>query len=410
MSAPRRGLGRREFLAGGIAAAAAMGAGRALGANEKIGLALIGSGGRGRTLMGQHFSKQPGIEFRAICDVYEPNLKAGVAAASPTAAPYLDYHDVLGRKDIDGVVVATPDHWHARMVIDAVEAGKDVYVEKPMAHKPEEGFAVVEAVRRTGRVVQVGTQRRSYDLFMEGKKVFDAAQKGPVHLVSGWWFNQQLSLGGGGELEGKLDWERWLGSAPRRPLDTVRFRNWYYFWDYSGGLMVGQAAHVIDAINWFMGSTFPDTCTVIAGRPHLKGAEVPETTCILMEYPEDFVVNFTVCYATMRYPTPGDQMKQFHGISARFDIGRESYALYRENRDAKGREVNMVAHKEAWGTFTSATDAHAANFLDCVRTRKDPHAPVEAGNATNVALCMAMESLKAGKKVRWNREKRAMES
>src|SRR5690606_27634763 len=145
------------------------------------------------------------------------------------------------------VIVATPDHWHARMTIDAVEAGKDVYVEKPMCHQIDEGFDVIEAVRRTKRVVQVGTQRRSYDLFLEGKKVMDSGAVGDVRLVNGWWYNHASSTRAA-TLEGDLDWEKWLGPAAKRPLDAMRFRNWYYFYDYSGGLMIGQAAHVVDCI------------------------------------------------------------------------------------------------------------------------------------------------------------------
>ena len=138
------------------------------------------------------------------------------------------------------------------MVIDAVEAGKDVYVEKPLCHTMEEGFQVIEAVRRTRRVVQVGTQRRSYTLFLEGKKVFDEGRCGKVRLVTAWWYNQQGALTTA-KIEGRLDWEKWLGPAPEGPLDEMRFQNWYHFWEYSGGLTVGQAAHVIDAINMLMG-------------------------------------------------------------------------------------------------------------------------------------------------------------
>jgi len=399
-------LRRRQFLARGVLGlgVAAIGGQRVIGANEKVGLGLLGSGGRGQTLMG-HFLKVPGVEFRAICDVYEPNLKAGVAKGSPTAAGYADYREVLARKDIDAVVVATPDHWHARMTIDAVEAGKDVYVEKPLCHTVDEGFQVVEATRRTRRVVQVGTQRRSYELFMEGKKVKDAAKMGPVRLVTSWWFNQQTQLGPG-SIDGKLDWEKWLGSAPKRPLDGVRFRNWYYFWDYSGGLMVGQAAHVIDAINYLMGSSYPLAVSASAARVHLDGAEVPETTSMAIEYPEDYLAVVTIAYNTMRYPTPRDQMHQFHGLHGRFDIGRESFALHGESMD---RDARPLAAKEMFGTFQQATDAHAANFIDCCRSRKDPNAPVEAGHYTNVALCMAMESLKTRRRVVWNGEDRKME-
>ena len=371
---------------------------------ETLGLGLIGSGGRGQTLV-RHFLKQPHVEFHAVCDVYEPNLKAGLQATSPTSSGHSDYRELLDRKDVAAVIVATPDHWHARMTVDALEAGKDVYVEKPLGHTVEDGFRVVDAVKRTGRLVQVGTQRRSYPLFQDGKKVFAEAGLGAIKLVSGWWFNQQAGLSSG-SIDGKLDWERWLGSAPKREQDGLRFRNWYYFWDYSGGLMVGQLAHVIDAIIWFMGSSYPLTVTASNGRPHLAGAEVPETTHVAIEYPEDYLVSFNVAYQTMRYPTPRDQLIQYHGLKARFDIGRESFALHRESME---RETPPAVEKTAFGTFTAATDAHTANFLDCVRTRKTPNAPAEAGHHVNVALCMAMESLRSGRRVRWNAEKRAME-
>jgi predicted dehydrogenase len=136
---------------------------------EKIGVGLIGCGGRGNTLL-KHFLERPDVEVRGVCDVHEPRLKAARAAASPSAAPFDDYRSLLERKEIDAVVIATPDHWHSRMVIDAAEAGKDSYVEKPLCHKLDEGFQVVEAVRRTHRVVQVGTQRRSYSPSSRGRR------------------------------------------------------------------------------------------------------------------------------------------------------------------------------------------------------------------------------------------------
>ena len=171
--------------------------------------------------------------------------------------------------------------------------------------------------------------------------------------------------------------------------------------------MVGQAAHIVDAINWLRGSTYPLAVTTTAGRNHLEGAEVPETTSMAIEYPEDYLAIFTVGYSAMRYPTPRDQMVQFHGLHARFDIGRESFALYGESMD---RDAPPLASREAYGTFPAATDAHAANFIDCCRTRKEPNAPALAGHHANVTLCMAMESLRTGRRIRWNAEKRATES
>src|SRR6185436_15320598 len=155
-------MNRRTFLAATAAAQS-----RILGANDRVRAGIIGAGGRGRYLTGQF--KEAGAEVGAVCDVYEPNLQAGLKEASTGARPFRDYRRLLEDKALDAVIVATPDHWHARMVIDAVEAGKDVYVEKPMAHTIDEGFRMIEAARRTKRVVQVGTQRRSMELFQRAR-------------------------------------------------------------------------------------------------------------------------------------------------------------------------------------------------------------------------------------------------
>jgi len=389
---------RRVFVAASAASAAA-----AAGAVGRVRAGIIGSGGRGRYLTAQF--REIGAEMAAVCDVYEPNLKAGLAAASTGARSYGDYRKLLEDRSIDAVIVATPDHWHARMVIDAVEAGKDVYVEKPMAHAIDEGFRVIEAARRTKRVVQVGMQRRSFDLFQEGKRIMESGQTGDVRLVTAWWLNHQDSLRER-KLEGKLDWKQWLGSAPQRDVDPLRFFNWYYFWDYSGGLMVGQAAHVVDAILWFMNSTFPTAVTCAGGRVGLKGAEVPETTVMNIEYPENYLATFTVGYKAMRYAMINDQCKQFHGSKARFDMGREFYSLWPQSTEP---DMKPSLEKRRPGSFEPATRAHIRNFLECIQTRKDPNATVEMGQHTNVVLCMAVEALRQGRRMKWNGAARRVE-
>jgi len=159
---------------------------RILGANDRIRAGIVGAGGRGRYLTAQF--KELGVDMAAVCDVYEPNLQAGLKEASTGARPFHDYRQLLDDKGLDAVIVATPDHWHARMVIDAVEAGKDVYVEKPLAHMIEEGFQIIDAVRRTRRVVQVGTQRRSAALFLEAKRIMESNQLGEIRLVTSAWY------------------------------------------------------------------------------------------------------------------------------------------------------------------------------------------------------------------------------
>jgi len=388
---------RRTFLL-----STAISAARMAGANDHIRGGIIGSGGRGQFLTANF--KELGVEMAAVCDVYEPNLQKGLKAASTGAKPYDNYKSLLEEKSIDVVVIATPDHWHAQMVIDAVEAGKDVYVEKPMVHVIDDGFRVIEAVRRTKRVVQVGTQRRSYDVFQEGKALMDRV--GEVRLVNAWWLNHQKSLSQV-QLAGKLDWNQWLGPAPRHHVDAARFFNWYYFYDYSGGLMVGQAAHVIDAIHWFMNSTYPLTVTCAGGFVNLEGAEIPETTSMAIDYPENYLAVFTVGYKAMHYAPANDQLMQFHGSKARLDMGREGYAQYLQS-DAV--EMFPTIEKKQPGSFEGATRAHIRNFMECVRSRKDPNATVEMGQQSSVVLAMAVESMRSGRRLKWNASTRKMEA
>jgi predicted dehydrogenase len=393
-------MDRRSFLAATTAAAQS----RILGANDRITAGVIGTGGRGRFLTGQF--KELGANIAAVCDVYQPNLDAGLKDASTGARAFRDYRQLLEDKSLDAVVVATPDHWHARMSIDAMEAGKDVYVEKPLAHTIDEGFAMIDAVRRTKRILQVGTQRRSAELFLQAKGIMDSGQLGPVHLITSQWLNRQTSLADR-KLTGELDWAQWLGPTAKRPLDPVRFFNWYYFWDYSGGLLVGQAAHIVDAIQWFMNSKEPLAVTCIAGKNHLTGGEVPETATMTMEFPEDYIATFTLGYHAMRYNMFNDQLKSFHGGKARFDVGREWYSLYPESTAV---EMKPSVEMKKPGSFNFATLSHIRNFMDCVRSRKEPNAPVEGGQATNIVLCMAMDSMRKGARLRWNSQARRVEA
>jgi len=374
----------------------ALAAATAFGANERVRVGLIGSGGRGRFLAGEF--KEVGLEVAGVCDVYEPNLAAGLKVASTGAKSFDNYKRLLDDKSFDAVVVATPDHWHSRMVIDAVEAGKDVYVEKPLAHTIQEGFDMIAAVRRTKRIVQVGTQRRSSELFQRAKELAAPKSLGDVRLVTSHWLNHTAALSQR-KLEGKLDWEQWLGPAAKQPASDFRFFNWYYFWDYSGGLLVGQAAHIVDAIIWFMGSGQPSAVTCTGGQVNLAGGEIPETAIIAIEFPDNYLATFTLGYKAMRYNAANDQLMQFHGSKARLDVGREGYALYPESNVV---EMKPSAQESLPGSFGSAARSHIRNFLECIRSRKEPNAPVEAAQSTNIVLVMALASLRAGRRLRWD--------
>ncbi|MBL8173442.1 MAG: Gfo/Idh/MocA family oxidoreductase [Bryobacterales bacterium] len=383
--------------------AIAAGAASLLPAADRVRGGIIGSGGRGRLLTAEF--KEIGVEMAAVCDVYETNLNAGLKIASTGAKPSDNYKRLLDDKSIDVVVIATPDHWHAQMTIDAVQAGKDVYVEKPLCHTVEEGFRMIDAVKRTGRIVQVGTQRRSMPLFLEAKQIMDSGSLGAVRLVNSWWLNHTSSFSSR-KIDGKLDWNQWLGSAPKAPMSSERMFNWYWYWDYSGGLLIGQAAHVVDAISWFMNSKFPLAVTATGMKPNIAGAEVPETATMTIEHPDHFAI-FTLGYKAMRYPLTNDQLKQFHGDKARFDVGRESYALFKENPKAIDPKPDRESKQP--GAFNAAVRFHIRNFLECCKSRQQPTATVEQVHYSNVALCMAMESLKSGRRVKFNSTTRRME-
>ena len=397
-------MNRRTFLNSAAAGMTAASAQRVLGANDRIGIGTVGTGGRGRTLT-RYFKENDKADTRAVCDIYEANLALGAETAGPDTKTYHEYERLLENNDIDAVIVATPDHWHAPITIAACEAGKDVYVEKPMCHTIDEAYQMIDAVRRTNRVVQVGTQRRSYDLFREGKKVMESGRIGEVKLVNSWWYNN-VTRARNPTVEGKVDWERWQGYTEKREFDPFRFRNWYWFYDYSGGLTSGQGAHILDCINWYMDAKFPSAVTCVGIDSAVDGLEIPQTTSLTVEYPEGFIAVFTLGYNHMRYDKAHDQMKQFCGTKARFDVSREAHYIW----EPTGEVENYKPADELvrYGTWGRSTAQHVENFLTCVQDRKDPNAPVEAGAYAAVSLAMAMESLESGNRMKFDPKGRRM--
>ncbi|MBZ5586080.1 MAG: Gfo/Idh/MocA family oxidoreductase, partial [Acidobacteriia bacterium] len=265
---------RRSFLLAGSALVAHTAA-----PSDQVHLGVIGTGGRGTLVMGV-FQKDAAVRVSAVCDVYEPNLQRGAAASQGSgAAPksYRNYKDLLADRDVDAVLIATPEHWHYQMLVDALAAGKDVYVEKPLCHTPEQGVKLVEAEARAKSIVQVGMQRRSYDLFQEGRGVVASGQLGTVRMVRSWWLNNYLGGVVATKLDGPLDWEQWQGPAPRRPFDANRFRQWRFYADYAGGILADQGAHVFDGLHMLMGAGFPLAVNASAGKPHKPGVDQPES-------------------------------------------------------------------------------------------------------------------------------------
>ena len=386
---------RRTFLfsGGGMAMANAA-------PSDRIAVGVIGSGGRGLLVMAA-LQKDPAVRIAAICDVYEPNLERGLSSASKTPGnrpkAYRNHRQLLEDRDIDVVLIATPEHWHAQMVLDALAAGKDIYVEKPLCHTPEEVVQLLEAGKRSRNVVQVGMQRRSYDLYVDASKVVAGGTLGAVRMVRSWWLNNNLGASRTAKLEGPLDWEQWQGPARRYPLDPYRFRNWRAFSDYSGGIVADQGNHVYDGIHLLMNASYPMAVTAAAGKPHNPAADTPESVVVIAEYPEDFIATFAINYGAMKYRFQDDQLNHLDGDKARMDIGREDFKVYMEGAQDKP----AISRTSATG-FWKATDAHVENFLECVRSRKTPAAPLKLGAQAALVIQLANLSLKQGRRMKWN--------
>jgi len=392
-------VARRAFL---LSASSAIAARAALSPDE-VTLGVIGSGGRGTFVMAV-FQKDAALRVNAICDVYEPNLENAVSVASkvPGTHPkvYRNYHELLADKDVQAVLIATPEHWHYQMVLDALAAGKDVYVEKPLCQTPEEGLALVEAERKTKQIIQVGMQRRSFDLYKEGREIVAGGKLGSVRMVRSWWLNNYLGSAPATKLAGPLDWEQWQGSATRRPMDPDRFRNWRFYSDYAGGILADQGAHIFDGIQMLMGAGAPSAVTAAAGKVHKRGVDQPESVVAIAEYPEDFAAVFMVNYAAMQYQSRNDQLNQLDGDVGRMDIGREELKVF-----LKGAEERAAIEKKSEKGFGWATDLHVQNFLECVRTRQTPTAPMKLAFQAALVVQLANLSLKYGRRMRWTGDK-----
>lgn len=375
--------------------------------SDRLVLGVIGSGGRGIAVM-KAFQKHPEVKVAAICDVYEPNLNRAISEAAEGGSQpkaYHHYHDLLANKDIRAVLIATPEHWHCQMTLDAIASGKDIYVEKPLCHTPGEGRTLVQAARNSKCIIQVGMQRRSYDLYLAARDVLASGTLGRVRMVRSWWLNNYLNAPRATSLEGKLDWDLWQGPAARRPFDPDRFRNWREYSDYSGGIVADQGAHVFDGIHMLMSAGYPSAVNSSAGRIHKPGIDTPESVVVNAEYPEDFVAVFTINYAAMRYKPRNDQLNQFDGDQARLDIGREDFKVFR-----LGEEDQPQKMQRSQSGFDHATELHVDNFLECVKTRRTPTAPVHLGFQAALVIQMANLSRKQGRRLCWNGKTQTVET
>ncbi len=362
----------------------------AWGANDRPSYGVIGAGGRGR-FVSSAFQKL-GCECVAVCDVYEPNLQAAQKDA-PQAKAYVDYNDLLAQPGLDFVLVGTPDHQHCPNLLAALKAGKDVYLEKPMSMSIQESRKMIAAVRATRQIVQIGMQRRSSPMVRRAKQLVDQGVLGRVSQVKPQWNWNISGPLDNSPLPGKLDWKRFLGDAKQRDLEPMRFRAWRLFWDYSGGNMTDQGTHLMDVTQWFNGIT-PDgpTAAVCHGQIiKYVGSEVPDAFCAVFEYPK-FMATWTLDYCNSY---ENGWSVTFLGDEGTLVMDENGFHIYAEPW-AK-RENREPAFLERGGI---PVEPHCANFLDCIRTRKEPNAPVEVGASAVSAPHLANVAFKQGRKAK----------
>lgn len=418
-------LTRRSF----AAALSAASYSRILGANDRIQTGFIGYG-----LIGaQHvydFKNQRDVDMVAMCDTYQPRLEQGLQEitreGAPKPTPYKDFRKLLDNKDIQAVVVSTPDHWHALMTILACAAGKDVYVEKPMTVFLREGRWMINAARKYKRVVQVGTQQRSGKHYQLAKQLVSEGVIGKVHSVRMGAFRNIVPGFGrptANEVPTEFDYDMWIGPAAKRPYQPHRgLYHFRWFWDFSGGQMTNLGAHQIDIMQWYLGHKGPLSVFSSGGRFVLEDdGETPDTQDAAYTYPQMSAL------WSHREGSMGDAAGgglEFYGTKGSLKIGRESFQIFGDDKrppenaipvfrghptgGAVRQEVKpekLTAPRTEKGSSAEQFDLHVRNFLDCIRSRQRTVADVEDGHWTAVACHLANISLRVGRSLRWDAEK-----
>jgi predicted dehydrogenase len=386
---------RREFVKAAAGALAPLFVpATAWGANDRIAYGLIGTGNRGGGL--NTYFQKAGAQCAALCDVYQPHLDAACKDSPAGVKTYIDYEELLAQPGLDCIVIATPDHQHMPMLFKAFEARKDVYLEKPLSLNPEQSGRMISAVRGTDRVVQIGMQRRSMGFIRQAKKMVEEGAIGKVSIVKAMW-NWHFALPlDSSPLPGELDWKRFLGPAPSCPLDPMRFRWWRGFWDYSGGNMTDQGTHLMDVVQWLTNSGPPKSAVCQGMINNAPGVEVPNVFSTVFEYP-DFLATWTLDY---RSTCDFDWSIRLQGEEATMVLSRRGLQLYKDAGLSKAPWTQKVPTDPVVDIpETDAAEAHQQNFLECVRTRKEPNCPVEIAAAAVAGPHMANRSYRQGRKV-----------
>jgi predicted dehydrogenase len=380
-------ISRRSFLAAsGLTALAST---RVFGANDTLRIGVIGAGQRMKLLLDAAEKVGP-YQIVAVSDVYAPHRDAIKERSNGLATTHLDYREVLD-KDIDAVIIASPDHWHVRMATDALKAGKDVYLEKPVTHTIEEGAALHHAVRSSKQILQCGMQQRSWAHFRDAVDLIQAGSLGRIAQVrTYWWQNYQRDWPKKPVDPQALDWKLWLGSALDQPYSEEKFFHWRWFWNFGGGAMTDLFTHWIDVVHWAMKSDQPSRVQMLADKYIFDQWDCPDTIQAAFRYP-----GFDVVYEGMMSSSIDDGGIEFRGTDATLKINRGGFTVHREGAP---RDQNPVLTEHS---YRDGTIDHMENFFECIKSRKEPNAPVETGVAAALAGHIGNLAYSHGGQIAW---------
>jgi predicted dehydrogenase len=408
---------RRDFLkkTAGAAFTTSLFTGRMKGANDRVRVGIIGIGRMGSANLSIAM-KNPNFEVVAVSDIYKPHLEDGVEIARKkgvTVKPVTDFREIIADKSIDAVCISTPDHWHAYMTVEACKAGKDVYVEKPLATHIDEGKKMVEAARKYNRVVQAGTMQRSGLHFQKAAELVKEGAIGQVTVCRTWMDGLSKKEGLGnfpdGEPPAGLDWDMWLGPAPKKAWNPNRwgvhpemgarkpFPYFRYFWDYAGGMMTDWGVHLLDIMHFAFEDPMPSSVSALGGKWWVTdNRETPDTMAVIYEYPKGFLAHFESCSA-INGPYKWDGAGTlFQGTEGDLYVNRALYRLTPHDRTKQPVEVR---------SSNNMNDAHWQNFYECIKSRQKPISDVEKCFRTTAACILGNISLRSRMRVDWDNEK-----
>ena len=382
-----------------------------LGANDRVRMGLIGAGGMGQADL-RDFIRTGQVDVVAIADVYEPHLDEALSMTPGKARGFKDFRRLLDLKEVDAVIIATPDHWHAIPMIMACEAGKDVYVEKPLSHTLHEGRKMVEAAARHNRVVQVGTQQRSGEHFQKAVELVRGGKIGKVTSAETWIHGNQFPEGIENPPDSDpppwFDYDMWLGPAPQRPYNRNRaIYNFRWFWDYSGGILTDWGTHLIDIVHWAMDVNAPKSVFATGGKLLLEDdRETPDTLEVVYEYPaspvsgKEFLLRFSNRVTNGHGPDGHGYGIEFYGTEGTLFIDRGGYTLWAEPGRVGPERVSTANVMKGEGSAQHYP--HVLNFLDCVKSRQKPNSDVETTHRSTSAPHLGNIAFKLGRKLAWD--------